>query len=181
MIEISHNLTDTTDPTHEEILSKEELIRRTEQMRASFTTLIDKHGFAVMGVTEASAYTIGLAKKSLPDLVVTLPIPHNASAEIMKAVWTKWTNHGYALTPLTVEFGELSLNLQLRPLARSKALLEQLVVQAELFYEAYPAYHNNRAPLPDYVQIVLPDQDGNFPTEAQYNSEEFPQVVYDLA
>lgn len=171
----------TPDPTHEEVLSQEEVNRQMAEMRATFRGLVDKHGFAVLGVTEGHLYSIGLAKKTLPDLVITLPVPHNVGAEFIKAVWNRWETLAYTTTPLTLDFDQMSVKIQLRPLARSEALIKSLALQNELFYQEYPEYHNARGAMPDYVQIVLSDHEGRFPEDEGYEKETFPQVLLESA
>ncbi|MCP4528468.1 MAG: DUF4262 domain-containing protein [Aestuariibacter sp.] len=177
----NHNGVGSPDPTHEEVLSKEEVHRRLKEMRASFGALIEKYGFAVMGVIEGHIYSIGVANKGLPDLVVTLPVPHNVGAEFIKGVLTSWERSGYSLKPLTLDFDQMSVDVQLRPLARTEQLLSTMVVQNEVFYQEYPEYYQERIEMPDYVQIVLADHEGRFPDENGYEKETFPQVLLEKA
>lgn len=169
------------DPSHEEVLHHEELRRQVAEIRASFCGLIDKYGFAVMGVIERHIYSIGLAGKSLPDVVITLPVPHNVGAEFIKGVLAHWEQSGYSLKPLTLDFDQMSVKVQLRPLARSEQLISSLVLQNEVFYKEYPAYFKERTDMPDYVQIVLSDHEGRFPADEGYEADTFPQELLDMA
>lgn len=169
------------DPSHEEVLTKEELMRRIAQIRASFGGLIDKHGFAIMGITDGHVYSVGLANKALPDLIITLPVPHNVGAEFIKGVKEHWERSGYSLNPLTLDFDQMSVKLQLRPLERTEQLLDSLVLQNEIFYQEYPSYYKERVGCPDYVQLVLSDHEGRFPDEEGYESETFPQTLLEMA
>lgn len=120
--------------------------------------LVDKHGWAVQGVgadVEAGvpgfAYTVGLAKKGLPELIV-LGLPMDAAQPILNTLARRMVDgESFEDGSDIIEAANLPLRLQ----TLEGAHLRNWVRFADLM---------NGEPV-GVRQLVWPDRDGRFPTD----------------
>lgn len=114
------------------------------------------------------AYTIGHADKGLPDLIVT-GMNAGSANYLLNTVGDMLfaaQEAGKALPDL-IDLGHANIKVQAAPNA----------AETHAFQGRYREEHKGRKLMP-LLQIVWPDDVGNFPGEPDYREDKFPQPLF---
>jgi hypothetical protein len=133
---------------------------------------VDKDGFSIQWVNFNNdrtmlpfAYTVGLAKHGYPDMYIAGDIACETIKYILKGLFNKWQESG-------LYFGEAKgllkndLGLMMLPILEASRLYVSI---NKVYYKAFPEHNKVKAELPTLVQVLWPDTNGAYPTEARYN------------
>ncbi len=148
--------------------------KATKHLNASLAKSISTDNVAVinMGCGKfGNSVSAGLGVQGFPDIILSHPIP-DAMGRIIAATANYWHEHGYC--DGLVSLGEVTVLV--KPIVNLDGLLELYAHQLVGFYREYPKY----APKDgiNIVQVMLPDNNGKYPTDADYN-EKYAQIHFD--
>jgi hypothetical protein len=140
---------------------------------------VDKYGVSIMGVIGSHAYTIGMAKIGLPDVIITGSLNQDTAQIILNDLFKEWKEKGVGYGDnynlITGKDSE-SLKCHVRAIAPSEELYNEYVCQALNFYSKHPEYATTDSPM--FAQILWPDTQGKLPTEKGYLHDEFKQPIF---
>ncbi|HAS6208972.1 TPA: DUF4262 domain-containing protein [Vibrio vulnificus] len=136
---------------------------------------ISTYGQMVIG-TPDFAYSIGRASINQPDLIICTGAMRTNHYILNMA--HKYLIENKGKVGITTELIESKLGqplpIEIRLIESTNELLNNYVVQAEHFYECNPQYVKG---LIRYAQILLPDINGLFPYQKNYDHQGFPQTL----
>ena len=153
-----------------------------EERMQEYKALVDKFGVALIGAQTSGdipcAHTIGARKMGLPDIYINGPMPHGKLMTILNRVFSRLQEGKFTMGQMPNVLGG-GYNITLLPVTKEVAefMCEQ-APQAMMFYDKFPEYSTVEIAegLP-FVQILLPDENGNYPFSSEY-MEELEQPVY---
>lgn len=114
------------------------------------------------------AYTIGHADKDLPDLIVT-GMNRSSASYLLNTVGDMLYAAKDKGTPLSNEIDLGHIKLQIKPAAHAN--------QTHAFQTRYREEAKGKE-LQEMLQIVWPDQKGNFPGDTEYDVTKLPQPLF---
>lgn len=150
-------------------------------MMAKQKELVDTHGVAlvqIMGGDDGSlpfCYSMGAAQFDLPDVILVGAVPPQIIMHILNDIFANWKEKGLTLgvqSELIKDF-----NIELAALEQDEVLTEKFALQTPVFYEVNPEYMKRSDGVPEFVQVILPDENGKLPNEEGHNAEAMPQIL----
>jgi hypothetical protein len=134
-------------------------------MMPSLEDSIARYGWAVQIVADRPlfAYTIGLADKGLPE-VIMFGLPPKVMHQFLNIVGLKFTKEG--VPPLDTDLLDLAERFPARLLPAPRAVADLYMHQARFRNENYTA-----------VQLVWPDKRGAWPWEPAYEAPASAQPI----
>lgn len=148
----------------------------------TFKVMVEKAGCAIQMVYANSKtnsppffYSMGFAQFNLPDVILIGALPQKAAMITINTLLHQWREGGLKLG---VNDDLLqNLDMLLLPIETSnKELYNDYVIQAIEFYERYPEF-NKTEDKPVFVQMIWPDNKGQFPNQDGYDQVRFCQPV----
>ncbi|QFT40088.1 MULTISPECIES: DUF4262 domain-containing protein [unclassified Vibrio] len=130
--------------------------------------------------TSAFSYSIGLAKKGWPDVVV-MSGKYATAVTLINLLVEHWNEHGVELgrnTSLIQSPKGESMPVYVAAIPMTKQLVDEIAVQTMDFYKYNPQYVKNEI---SFVQLFFPDEQGKLPFEAGFNPRfEQPALTTEL-
>ena len=145
---------------------------RVDQLKADLTKIAEEHGLAVMGVGGNDfAYTIGLSKQGLPDVVV-FGLPVRAAHTILNTLYRdiiamRTENNGFVLPKGGIRFETLAnLPLWLKPVEITSENSVNFSLSRTLHVESFGLSLDSFKA----AQLIWPDTKGKFPWEEGFET-----------
>jgi hypothetical protein len=128
--------------------------------QAGIDDMIARYGWAVQGVfgsptSPAFSYTVGLAAKGLPEIIV-FGLPSQVAHQFLNALGRRFTADG--VPPLDVNLLDVAKDYPARLLPVPREQADQYLFAAKHRYPAYTA-----------VQLVWTDENSRFPWDAGFD------------
>tara|TARA_R110000737_G_scaffold335860_1_gene354952 strand:- start:167 stop:646 length:480 start_codon:yes stop_codon:yes gene_type:complete len=154
-------------------MSKSELQNELQGYLDKVVSVVDEHGLAIQTVLHSHTYSIGLAHKGMPDIIV-MGIEKGISEHMINATYKRWLEVGVSLdnindiigdgvNPMPVGFRSISLNDE----------VESFFNVGNCYYQIKPVQNG----LNSYVQLLWPDTNGLLPTDDGYDNKNLPQQL----
>lgn len=138
---------------------------------ADFKIQIDIYGLAIMGVGNSHVYSIGMAKRGLPDLICTCNIGLDLTHQLFMDLNAHLVAGGAKVGPVRLE--NWPRDIYLMPIAMDTELVDQYVTQNDNFYKRFPNYAAHGEVT--FLQVYIPDPSGLFPFDDGYSNKSTPQ------
>jgi hypothetical protein len=135
--------------------------------------LVDVHGLAIQTVLHSHSYSIGLAQKGMPDIIV-IGIEDRISEYMINKVYKRWLEVGVSLDNINdiIGDGSKSMPIGFRSISANDAT-KSLFNVGNCYYELKPVKDG----LNSYVQLLWPDTNGLLPTDDGYDNKNLPQQL----
>jgi hypothetical protein len=150
---------------------------RIAALMEEFKNRIGGYGFTIVA-TQGFAYTVGMAKYGLPEIIVSSPNPkmsHTLTAIVAKVfIYEGKCTEGLIVDAVPLR-GDKFLSLNVEPTQSDGVVIDQYIVQAGNFYRSYPEYQVKPMSV---CQVVWPDSKGLFPRDAGYDFDKCPQYIF---